>query len=435
MRDGARKVRMFFFAVTLQLAAFFILFPSPMADAKVCGCYEMGSWSCLPTMLNCNAKCGSSFQIFPNRAACLKKTVAPPQSAAVELKPAKEKIAQPSPKKKPSVKVAQTPVEPTKKTVAARPPLKKQAVRKQEVASGEQEPLPSKVVAAAPQAEQPVVEPNRNVDPSAKSPEPVASANLALANPEAQGSSGLSALPSKQGLGRRIALVVGNSHYASVPALTNPAQDASAIAKMLQAAGFEKVTLKLDLDRQSLWMALAEFARESSRADWAVIYFAGHGIELDGQNYVIPTDARLETDSQVLFETVPLDQVVEATAGARKFRLVILDACRNNPFLATMSRVASTRSIGRGLSQVEPHGGVLVAYAAKAGEVALDGDAGNSPFVVALIEQLNRPGVEVGFLFRKVRDSVIKQTNGAQEPYTYGSLPGDEELYFRPPVN
>ena len=100
-----------------------------------------------------------------------------------------------------------------------------------------------------------------------------------------------------------------------------------------------------------------------------------------------------------------------------------------------MTRVASTRSIGRGLSRVEPQGGVLVAYAAKAGEIALDGDAGNSPFVVALTEQLMRPGVEVGFLFRKVRDSVLKQTNGTQEPYTYGSLPGDEELYFRPPVN
>jgi uncharacterized caspase-like protein len=87
------------------------------------------------------------------------------------------------------------------------------------------------------------------------------------------------------------------------------------------------------------------------------------------------------------------------------------------------------------LSRIEPRGGVLVAYAAKAGEVALDGEAGNSPFVRALIEQINRPNIEIGFLFRKVRDSVLKQTSGAQEPYTYGSLPGDEELYFRPPMN
>src|SRR6185503_5097313 len=148
--------------------------------------------------------------------------------------------------------------------------------------------------------------------------------------------------------------------------------------------GFEKVTLKLDLDGQSLRTALAEFTDEASRADWAVIYYAGHGIELDGQNYIIPVDASLDSDRKVLFETVPLDHVLEATAGARKFRLVILDACRNNPFLTTMTRLASSRSIGRGLSRIEPQGGVLVAYAAKAGEIALDGDTGNSPFVTAL---------------------------------------------------
>jgi hypothetical protein len=416
-------LRLLLFAL---LAAASLAFHGNTADAYVCGgINKFGQWVCTAT---CNTGFRSAGQVFPDRASCLKRSLTPAQTVKKEAAPPKRKVAQVSEPKKPAVK-------PPKKTVAAKPPLKKQEVKKQEVASAEQEPVPSKVVAATPQAQQPVVEANRNVDPSAKSPQPVASANLTVANPEPQGSSGLSALPRQQVLGRSIALVIGNSHYASVPALTNPAGDASAIAKTLQAAGFEKVTLKLDLDRQSLWTALGEFARESSRADWAVIYFAGHGIELDGQNYVIPTDARLETDSHVLFETVPLDHVVEATAGARKFRLVILDACRNNPFLATMSRVASTRSIGRGLSQVEPHGGVLVAYAAKAGEVALDGDAGNSPFVVALIEQLNRPGVEVGFLFRKVRDSVIKQTNGAQEPYTYGSLPGDEELYFRPPVN
>ncbi|MBK1864958.1 caspase family protein [Aestuariivirga sp. YIM B02566] len=232
-----------------------------------------------------------------------------------------------------------------------------------------------------------------------------------------------------------MALIIGNSSYAAVPALKNPPTDARAIADTLTSLGFEKVTLKLDLDRQATWAALAEFAEDAARADWAVVYYAGHGIELDAQNYIIPVDAKLDSDRRVLFETIPLDHVVEATAGARKFRLVILDACRNNPFLASMTRVASTRSIGRGLSRVEPQGGVLVAYAAKAGEIALDGDSGNSPFVVALIEQLRRPGVEIGFLFRKVRDSVLRQTNGTQEPYTYGSLPGDEELYFRPPLN
>jgi len=428
MRDGALKVRMFFFALTLQLAAFFILFPSHLADAKVCGGINpYGRWECSNT-IRCHPATRGAGQIFPDRASCLRRSVVPAQSVKEEAAPPKRKVAQVSEPKKPAAK-------PAKKIVAATPPLKKQAVRKQEVASGEQEPVPSKVVAATPQAEQLVVEPNRNVDPSAKSLAPVASANLTLANPEPGGSPGLSALPGKQGLGRRVALVIGNSAYAAVPALKNPAMDARAIASTLKELGFEKVTLKLDLDRQSTWSALGEFADEASRADWAVIYYAGHGIELDAQNYIIPVDAKLDSDRKVLFETVPLDNVLEATAGARKFRLVILDACRNNPFLATMTRVASSRSIGRGLTRVEPQGGVLVAYAAKAGEIALDGETGNSPFVTALIEQLRQPGVEVGFLFRRVRDNVLDLTNGTQEPYTYGSLPGREEFYFKPPVN
>jgi len=269
---------------------------------------------------------------------------------------------------------------------------------------------------------------DRDLNPNVQEPPPIVTAKLSPP-PEPL------VAADKQALGRRIALIIGNSTYAAVPALKNPSMDARAIADTLTSIGFEKVTLKLDLDRQATWAALTEFANEAARADWAVVYYAGHGIELDGQNYVIPVDAKLDSDRNVLFETVPLDHIVEATAGARKFRLVILDACRNNPFLQTMTRVASTRAVTRGLSRVEPQGGVLVAYAAKAGEVALDGEGGNSPFVVSLIEQLRRPGVEVGFLFRKVRDSVLKLTNNTQEPYTYGSLPGDEELYFRPPAN
>jgi Caspase domain len=353
--------------------------------------------------------------MFPDMASCRRRSAEPAQSVRKEAATPKSKVAQES-----EAKTAAPKIEKRKVAAVTLP-------RKPKVATPPVEP---QVGSGAPQAQQVAVQPSQETNNSAAS---LASAVPSTPTPE--NSSVLSALPDKQILGRRIALIIGNSHYSSVPTLTNPAQDAKAIAKALETVGFEKVTLKLDLDRQSLWTALSEFAQDSNRADWAVIYFAGHGMEVDGQNYVIPTDAKLQNDSQVMFETVPLDNMVEATAGARKFRLVILDACRNNPFLATMSRVASTRSIGRGLSRVEPQGGVLVAYAAKAGEVALDGDSGNSPFVKALVDQLERPGVEVGFLFRKVRDSVLKQTAGAQEPYTYGSLPGDEELYFRPPAN
>jgi Caspase domain len=411
------------FLVVFLLAAISFGFPANYANAKVCGCiFDTLQWKCFADGA-CRADCRSNEKMFPDMESCRRRSTVPAQSVRRETVLPKNKVAQVPESKKPAAR-------PEKKKVAAVPPPQKPKVVERKAAPREQESVQSKVAAATPQLKQASVKPNQEASNSATS---VASAVAPGPTPETPPL--LSALPDKQVLGRRIALVIGNSRYVSVPALTNPAPDAKAIAESLLAAGFEKVKLKLDLDRQSLWTALSEFAQESRRADWAVIYFAGHGIELDGQNYVIPTDAKLETDSEVLFETVPLDHMVEATAGARKFRLVILDACRNNPFLATMSRVASTRSIGRGLSRVEPHGGVLVAYAAKAGEVALDGDAGNSPFVRALIEQIARPGVEVGFLFRKVRDSVLKQTAGAQEPYTYGSLPGDEELYFRPPPN
>lgn len=405
------KRRLFILLLLLPVAAFLSIHSSRPAAAAVCGGFnKAGVWTCLKF-------CGAGFrtsQMFPDRAACMRRSTAPTKSAKTEA-PAKKQTAQAAVEKKPRKQ--------TQKTAEAKPKVEKStSVEK----SDSRLPSESEETQIAMQPDVPVTKVDRNVDPQ---PQPVVTAKLSLPPPEPMASA------DSQTLGRRIALIIGNSSYTAVPALKNPAMDARALADTLTSIGFEKVTLKLDLDRQATWAALAEFADDAARADWALVYYAGHGIELEGQNYLIPVDAKLDSDRRVLFETVPLDHVVEATGGARKFRLVILDACRNNPFLASMQRVASTRSIGRGLSRVEPQGGVLVAYAAKAGEIALDGEGGNSPFVVALIEQLRRPGVEVGFLFRKVRDSVLKLTNNTQEPYTYGSLPGDEELYFRPPVN
>ncbi len=397
------------------VAAMFLIQLTTTSDAAVCGgINKFGRWQC-----NFSAICGTGWrsggQIFPDRAACLRRSAGPAKSAKTEPPAAKKQVAQAPAAKKPVKKV--------QKVAEAKPKSHDSTILKKSDSRLPAEPDETTIVQ---QSETPATKLDRNLEPAA--PQPVVTAKLSLPPPEPM------APADKQTLGRRIALIIGNSTYAGVPALKNPPTDARAIADTLTGLGFEKVTLKLDMDRQATWAALAEFADDAARADWAVVYYAGHGIELDGQNYLIPVDAKLDSDRRVLFETVPLDHVVEATAGARKFRLVILDACRNNPFLQTMTRVASTRSIGRGLSRVEPQGGVLVAYAAKAGEVALDGDTGNSPFVVALIEQLRQPGVEVGFLFRKVRDSVLDLTNGTQEPYTYGSLPGREELYFNPPA-
>jgi uncharacterized caspase-like protein len=164
-----------------------------------------------------------------------------------------------------------------------------------------------------------------------------------------------------------------------------------------------------------------------------VIYYAGHGIEMGGRNYLIPVDARLQTDRDVEFEAVPLDQVLSSTEGARKLRLILLDACRENPFARQMRRTVAARAIGRGLARIEPDGGTLVAYAAKDGEVALDGEGQNSPFVTALIRHIATPGVEINKLFRLVRDDVLAATGRKQEPFVYGSLPG-EDFYFIPPV-
>jgi tetratricopeptide (TPR) repeat protein len=236
-----------------------------------------------------------------------------------------------------------------------------------------------------------------------------------------------------QPLGRRVALVIGNSKYENVSPLLNPIRDAKAVAAALRRVGFSDVILHHDLDLRTLHGALIEFADKTLGADWAVIYYSGHGIEVEGVNYVIPIDAKLIRDQHVKLEAVSLEALLDSVSAARKFKLVMLDACRDNPFLGKILRSAGTKSIGRGLASIEPVGGVLVAYAARHGHVAIDAidGSGNSPFASALVRYLEEPHLEVSLLFRKVRDAVLLDTANAQEPFTYGSLPS-EAFYFRP---
>jgi hypothetical protein len=178
---------------------------------------------------------------------------------------------------------------------------------------------------------------------------------------------------------KRVALVIGNGAYQRVAKLGNPANDASAVAAMLKSAGFE-VDSRLNLTAPELRKSLREFGGKSRDADVAIIYYAGHGIELDGTNYLIPVDASLETDADVLDETLPLERVLFAVEPAKQLRLVILDACRDNPFAKTMKRTIASRAIGRGLAKVEPTSpNTMIAFAAKAGSTASDGDSRNSP--------------------------------------------------------
>jgi uncharacterized caspase-like protein len=226
---------------------------------------------------------------------------------------------------------------------------------------------------------------------------------------------------------KRVALVIGNSAYQKVAKLPNPSNDASAVAAMLKSAGFDSVDSRLNVSASDLRKTLREFAARARDADIAVVYYAGHGIELDGTNYLIPVDASLETDGDVLDETVPLERVLFAVEPARQLRLVILDACRDNPFAKTMKRTIASRAIGRGLAKVEPTSpNTMIAFAAKAGSTASDGDSKNSPFAAALIEHLPKPGLDLRRAFGFVRDEVLKNTGNKQEPYVYGSLGGND---------
>lgn len=230
---------------------------------------------------------------------------------------------------------------------------------------------------------------------------------------------------------KRVALVIGNSAYANVPALPNPAGDAQAVADRLRKLGFADVKLVENADENTMLRALGAFAGEAMSADWAVVYFAGHGLVVDGKNFLVPTDATLATDKQVSFEAVSLDQVMNATSGARALRLVILDACRDNPFLRKMVVAGGSRSISRGLAPVEPNAGTMVVYAARDGGLAKDGDGVHSPFTSALLQYLGEPNLELSLLFRKIRDEVLRSTENQQEPNTYGSLPGNEFYFAR----
>lgn len=226
------------------------------------------------------------------------------------------------------------------------------------------------------------------------------------------------------GADTRVALVIGNAAYRNVAPLENPGRDARAMAAALQALGFD-TTLALDQDGGGLKQALRRFTTKARSADIAAVYYAGHGIEAGGENYLIPVDATLQSDDDIDYELVPLELVLKAVAGAKQLRLVMLDACRNNPFSAQMAKADGTRGIGRGFVRVEPANNTLVAYAAKDGTTADDGDGEHSPFAAALLKRLPDPGVEITFLFRKVRDDVLAATGGKQEPFVYGSMGGD----------
>ncbi|MBI5320491.1 caspase family protein [Bradyrhizobium sp.] len=225
---------------------------------------------------------------------------------------------------------------------------------------------------------------------------------------------------------KRVALVVGVSTYQQVPQLPNPSRDAEAMTALFRKAGFDVVVSKRDLGVAELRRSIREFSETSRDADISVVYYAGHGIEVDGINYLVPADAKLVSDFDIEDETISLDRVLKALDPARRLKLVILDACRDNPFTRTMKRTVASRAIGRGLAKIEPTmSDTLIAYAAKAGAVAADGDGQNSPFAIALMKHITEPGLDLRIAFGRVRDDVLKSTGNRQEPFVYGSLGGN----------
>jgi caspase domain-containing protein len=222
--------------------------------------------------------------------------------------------------------------------------------------------------------------------------------------------------------GKRVALVIGNSTYRNVPTLPNPANDGADIAAALTRLGFA-VTLVTNASFDQMLRGLIAFGRDAAGADMAAVFFAGHGMEISGENWLIPVDAELKKDTDAANEAVSLRSVILQVSNTTSLGLVVLDACRNNPFIAKMSRSLALRAvIGGGLGRIEPIGNVLVAYAARDGTTALDGDGRNSPFTAALLHNIETPGVEVTFMLRNVRDDVMEVTRNEQQPFVYGSL-------------
>jgi uncharacterized caspase-like protein len=232
--------------------------------------------------------------------------------------------------------------------------------------------------------------------------------------------------------GRRVALVIGNSAYRNVPALPNPANDAGDVAAALTRLGFA-VTVLTNASFDEMRRGLIALGRDAAGADMAAVYFAGHGMEISGENWLIPIDAELKKDIDTANEAISLQSVMLQVSNTTSLGLVVLDACRNNPFSAKMQRSLTLRAASRGgLGRIEPVGNVLVAYAARDGTTARDGDRRNSPFTAALLRHIETPGVEVTFVFRNVRDDVMEATRNEQQP-VYGSLSRNAIYLTGPP--
>lgn len=220
----------------------------------------------------------------------------------------------------------------------------------------------------------------------------------------------------------RVALVIGNGQYETVPSLTNPSSDAQLIGSTLQNLGFAVSTV-LDADQTRMQRAIRDFGaalREAGPQAVGLFYYAGHGVQANGINYLIPVDAVLENEADLTLSAVAVDGLLEQMNSAgNAMNIIVLDACRNNPF------ATATRAVSRGLATIDAPSGTYIAFATAPGDVALDGRGDNSPFTMALAEAMLMPGMPIEQMFKQVRRDVREETAGQQTPWDSSSLLGD----------
>ena len=231
----------------------------------------------------------------------------------------------------------------------------------------------------------------------------------------------------------RVALVIGNGGYQNTTPLTNPLNDARDMSAALKTAGFDVVEV-FDADKRNLDSSVRRFADKLTKADVALFFYAGHGLQVGSQNFLVPVDAKLERERDLEFEAVKLDFILRQMEIDRdgKTSIVILDACRDNPLSRNLARSMGTRSvaIGQGLAAANTGLGTFIAYSTQPGNVALDGDGRNSPFTAAMVKHMGASGRNLPATMIEVRKDVVAATGGRQVPWDHSALTGD--FYFMP---
>jgi tetratricopeptide (TPR) repeat protein len=248
----------------------------------------------------------------------------------------------------------------------------------------------------------------------------------ASANTKSEERAATKAAPVQVNLGRRVALIIGNAAYQHTDPLSNPSNDAREVAVSLRRLGFQTVIDGTDLDAEKLAGKVRDFSRALKGADLAFFYYAGHGVQVNGLNYMMPVDAKMADESDVYAETVELNDVLKHMERQAKTNIIILDACRNNPLQRNLSRSMGTRSAAasQGLAEIRSGVGTLIVFATQPGNVALDGAEKHSPFTAGLLKHLETPNIDIAIMLRRVRDDVIDSTKGQQVPWEHSSLRG-----------